>query len=115
VNTYASVTVAFTAALVVSACDRFSTCDRPLTVKLEGQERASSVPLIGRYQAVVLPKGSSSSLTDSVFVLDTRDGDLWEWEESASMGAYKGGVFLRYMGHLTPGTAIGDVLQKKTY
>jgi len=91
-------------------------CDRPITVKLEGLEKAASQPSlpIGRYQAIALPKGSSALMTE-VLILDTRDGDLWEWTDSPSIGAYKGGLLLQYMGRLTPGSTIGDVIQRKGF
>jgi hypothetical protein len=31
------------------------------------------------------------------------------------MAAYHGGAFLIYMGHLTPGKEIGEVIAKKVY
>ena len=43
-----------------------------------------------RYQAVVLHEGgrtaSSGSLHPRVFLLDTREGHMWTWEENAQIG-----------------------------
>jgi hypothetical protein len=102
--------------IAVIAALTISGCDRPIVVKLVGQEKppGQATSQIGRYQAIPIPKGSSNTLIDSVLLLDTQDGDLWEWSEASGLGTYRGGLFLRYMGHLTPGGNIGDMVDKKT-
>ncbi len=72
----------------------------------------------GRYQAVVLHTAGASSGTGSispkVFILDTRDGHMWTWEQNARVQRKKGGLtfgnLLTYQGRLKPGKHAGDVI-----
>jgi len=72
----------------------------------------------GRYQAVVLHSAGTSSGTGSispkVFILDTRDGHMWTWEQNARMQRKKGGLafgnILTYQGRLRPGARAGEVI-----
>ncbi len=72
----------------------------------------------GRYQAVVLHTAGASSGTGSispkVFILDTRDGHMWTWEQNARVQRKKGGLtfgnLLTYQGQLRPGKHAGEVI-----
>ncbi len=72
----------------------------------------------GRYQAVVLHSAGTSSGTGSisprVFILDTRDGHMWTWEQNAKVQRKKGGRsfgnILTYQGRLRPGRHAGEVI-----
>jgi hypothetical protein len=67
---------------------------------------------IGRYQAVPLPK-SGNDVTQSVVVIDTKEGHLWEWASTPAFGQTPGGFYLRYQGRVRPGKTIGEVLEQK--
>lgn len=72
----------------------------------------------GRYQAVVLhsagASGNTGSISPKVFILDTRDGHMWTWEQNARVQRKKGGLsfgnILTYQGRLRPGTHAGEVI-----
>jgi hypothetical protein len=102
-NTHALVVIV--AALAVSGCERHSGAvqqgQTPTSV-------ATSAALVGRYQAVAMPRGPGTGL-DSVLIVDTRDGHLWQWLGSAGAGP----LMLRYIGHLTPGNHMGDIVEQK--
>ncbi|HHH12823.1 MAG TPA: hypothetical protein ENJ98_01160 [Thiolapillus brandeum] len=74
----------------------------------------------GRYQAVVLHSAGTSSGTGSispkVFILDTRDGHMWTWEQNARVQRKKGGLsfgnILTYQGRLHPGSRAGEVISE---
>jgi hypothetical protein len=66
---------------------------------------------IGRYQAIALPRTESTSYT-SVMILDTKEGHLWAWTSQPNIGETRGGVYLRYLGKVRPGKAIGEVIEK---
>lgn len=72
-----------------------------------------------RYQAVVLldagKSAQSGSLHPRVFVLDTRDGHMWTWEEKARVGGTKGtrfGTVITYQGRVRPGSRMGEVVEQ---
>lgn len=75
----------------------------------------------GRYQAIVPHEGGSSnnsaSLLPKVFIIDSRDGHMWTWEQNARMKAPKGGLSfgnaLIYQGKLRPGKKPGEVVSKQ--
>jgi hypothetical protein len=97
-NTHAFIAIA--AAFAVSGCQRHAD---------QQQQAPTSVPTssVGRYQAVAVPRSPGSGF-DSVLILDTRDGDLWQWIGSPGSGP----LMLRYMGHLRPGSHMGDIVQQ---
>jgi len=74
----------------------------------------------GRYQAVVLHSAGASSGTGSispkVFILDTREGHMWTWEQNARVKRKKGGLsfgnLLTYQGQLRPGKHPGEVVSE---
>ena len=74
----------------------------------------------GRYQAVVLHSAGTSSNTGTispkVFILDTRDGHLWTWEQNARVRRQKGGLsfgnILTYQGKLKVGSHPGQVISE---
>jgi len=98
VNIHASVAAIVAAAVAVSGCDRIA----------ESQARGAGGA--GRYQVVALTNGSRNENT--VFLLDTRDGDMWEWDEYAvaDIGYASTGMSLQYIGRLTPGKEMGQVI-----
>lgn len=72
-----------------------------------------------RYQAVVLldagKSAQSGSLHPRVFVLDTRDGHMWTWEEKARVGGGPGtrfGTVITYQGRVRPGARMGEVVEQ---
>jgi hypothetical protein len=98
--------IAIVAAFAICGCAR-----QPVAVQ-QRQTSASgptSLAPVGRYQAVAVSRTPGSGL-DSVLIVDTRDGDLWQWLGPAGPGP----VMLRYMGHLTPGGHMGDVIEQKS-
>lgn len=74
----------------------------------------------GRYQAVVLHSAGVSSnsgaLSPKVFILDTRDGHMWTWEQNARVRREKGNIsfgnILTYQGKLRPGRHAGEVISE---
>ena len=72
----------------------------------------------GRYRAVVLHSAGASSGTGSispkVFILDTRDGHMWTWEQNARVQRKKGGLsfgnILTYQGKLKVGSRMGEIV-----
>ena len=88
-----------------------------LLVLLAGGVRAQDD---GRYQAVVLHSAGASSgsgsISPKVFILDTRDGHMWTWEQNARVQRRKGalsfGNILTYQGRLRPGKQPGEVIGK---
>ena len=74
----------------------------------------------GRYRAIVLHEGGSSNqamtLSPRVFILDSRDGHMWTWEQNSRIhdaaGQLKFGTVLTYQGRLRPGTKSGEVVEQ---
>ncbi len=68
----------------------------------------------GRYQMVRLNNTDRGEA--SVMILDTANGDLWQWvanPAAKSSGDVK--MKLIYMGHVEPGTRMGQVMDKGAY
>jgi hypothetical protein len=74
----------------------------------------------GRYQAIALHEGSRSSqsgaLSSKVFILDSRDGHMWTWEENSRLPGANArllfGTVLTYQGQLKPGAKMGEVVDQ---
>ncbi len=74
----------------------------------------------GRYQAIVLHSGGASqgrgSISPKVFILDTRDGHMWTWEQNARVTRRPGGLSfgnqLIYQGRLRVGRHPGEVVSE---
>ncbi|MCP4995956.1 MAG: hypothetical protein GY934_19585 [Gammaproteobacteria bacterium] len=72
----------------------------------------------GRYRAIVLHEGGSSStsatLLPKVFIMDSRDGHMWTWEQNTRIKTQKGeptfGNALIYQGRVDPGKKVGEVI-----
>jgi hypothetical protein len=63
---------------------------------------------IGRYQAVVISKGIEQG-KDSVFIIDTKEGHIWVWDEYRTIGKINvGGGHLTYMGKVKPAQKIDE-------
>lgn len=92
----------------------------PALLLFSGTILAGSTEGDGRYQAVVLHSAGASSGTGSispkVFILDTRDGHMWTWEQNARVKRKKGGLsfgnLLTYQGKLRPGKHPGEVVSE---
>jgi hypothetical protein len=71
--------------------------------------KSASADEVGRYQILILPsKGSVSA--DRVMILDTKDGNLWEWWDQSAVGTVPASTGISYMGKLTPGDHAGDTM-----
>lgn len=74
----------------------------------------------GRYRAIVLHEGGASlksaSASPKVFILDSRDGHMWTWEQNAWMRDTKGdprfGTTTIYQGKLKVGSRMGEVVEQ---
>lgn len=74
----------------------------------------------GRYRAIVLEQGGgyskSAALSPKVFILDSRDGHMWTWEQNAQLKDAQGnlqfGNMTVYQGKLKVGSRIGDVVEQ---
>ena len=72
----------------------------------------------GRYRAIVLQEGgasnNSATLAPKVFIMDTRDGHMWTWEQNSRITTPRGGLTfgnaLIYQGRVKPGERPGDVV-----
>ncbi len=72
----------------------------------------------GRYRAIVLHEGGSSNnsatLAPKVFIIDSRDGHMWTWEQNSRITSPKGkmsfGNALIYQGQVKPGKRPGEVV-----
>jgi hypothetical protein len=95
-NTHAFLAIA--AAFAVSGCARHP---------IAAQQGPTPAP-VGRYQAVAMTRSPGSGF-DSALIVDTRDGHLWQWFGSTSSGPQT----LRYMGQVTPGRHMGEVIEQK--
>ena len=63
---------------------------------------------VGRYQAVVISKGIKDG-ADSVFIIDTKEGHIWVWDEYRTIGKINvGGGYLAYMGKVKPAQKIDE-------
>ena len=69
---------------------------------------------VGRYQVVALPKTDTVSY-QSVIVLDTKEGHIWEWSAQPSYGSSAGGYYLRYQGKVRPGKTMGEIIEQKRF
>ncbi len=76
----------------------------------------------GRYRAVVLHEGGRTGQTGvflpKVFIIDSRDGHMWTWEQKAKLpGAKSGfalGTILTYQGRVRPGKNMGEVVDQES-
>ncbi|MCB1863491.1 MAG: hypothetical protein H6964_00065 [Chromatiaceae bacterium] len=74
----------------------------------------------GRYRAIVLHEGgasiNSASASPKVFILDSRDGHMWTWEQNAWTKDAKGdprfGTTTIYQGRLKVGSRMGEVVEQ---
>ena len=74
----------------------------------------------GRYRAIVLHQGGSYSqsaaLSPKVFILDSRDGHMWTWEQNAQIKGARGemqfGTMTVYQGRLKVGQQMGEVVEQ---
>ena len=70
---------------------------------------------VGRYQAVVFSKGIRHD-ADSVFIIDTKEGHIWVWDEYKTIGQAKvGGGYLDYNGKVKPPYEIDDKAIKQRF
>ena len=62
---------------------------------------------VGRFQMLLLNPDVNPA---RVMILDTRDGHLWQWWETAQTEGKPdtGGNGVIYMGKMTPGTIMGE-------
>jgi hypothetical protein len=78
---------------------------------LWGSMAANAADDVGRYQMVEIPKTSSTSY-QSVMILDTKEGHLWEWVSLPAVGAQTpGSSFIRYQGKVKPGKTVGEIIE----
>lgn len=71
---------------------------------------------VGRYQMVAIPPHQQSN-TESVAVLDSKQGDLWIFVSYPSIPDMniKGGRSIVYMGKVRPGKKMGDNIEHQSY
>jgi len=74
----------------------------------------------GRYRAIVLHESGgspqSAALSPKVFILDSRDGHMWTWEQNAWLKDARGepsfGTSTIYHGKLKVGSRVGEIIQQ---
>ncbi len=74
----------------------------------------------GRYRAIIMQEegrkgiGQATNSFPKVFVIDSKDGHMWTWEEKKRIQGIKKnftlGTVLTYQGRVTPGDKIGDIV-----
>ena len=62
---------------------------------------------VGRYQMTALPI-KPGSFDNRVMILDTSNGDLWQWWEAPAVGSSVPTSGITYLGRVTPGSAPGE-------
>ncbi len=75
-----------------------------------------------RYQAIVLHEGGrsgqSGSFMPKVFIIDSRDGHIWTWEQKTQIQDLKGsfslGSVLTYQGKVRPAQKMGEIVDQAT-
>ena len=75
----------------------------------------------GRYRAIVLHEGgasnNSATLAPKVFIIDSREGYMWTWEQNARKRTPKGGLSfgnaLIYQGRVRPGKTAGEIISQQ--
>lgn len=65
----------------------------------------------GRYQAVPIYNPSDGS--GKVLILDTYNGQLWQWVEVGASTGGAAGRFLIYQGQLRPGKRMGEIVDQQ--
>ena len=70
---------------------------------------------VGRYQAIAIPQPANAIGSGSILLLDTRDGQVWQWWQSTAIGNIAAGSGITYLGKLIPGTAPGEIVQRFSY
>jgi len=65
----------------------------------------------GRYQAV--PIYNPSDGAGKVLILDTHNGQLWQWVEIGASTGGAAGRFLVYQGQLRPGKKMGEIVDQQ--
>jgi hypothetical protein len=65
----------------------------------------------GRYQAIPLTK--PNDMGNTVFIIDTKTGDVWKWFEGTS-SSQVGGSGIRYEGAVVPGTP-GEIVARQGF
>jgi hypothetical protein len=97
----------------VESVFRISSFLLTILVLLTTPNIAGAADDVGRYEMIAIPKTASTSY-QSVMILDTKEGHLWEWVSLPAVGAQTpGDSFLRYQGKVKPGKAMGEVIEKK--
>jgi hypothetical protein len=61
---------------------------------------------VGRFQMATLPN-KAGSFDSRVMILDTTNGDLWQWWEAPAVGSSVPSSGITYLGRVTPGAAPG--------
>jgi len=70
---------------------------------------------VGRYQAIAISNGVDNQ-ADSVFIIDTKKGHIWVWDEYKVTGKVRvGGGFLNYRGKVQSPQEIDDKTIKSRY
>jgi hypothetical protein len=78
-----------------------------LSICFHSPHAAEAQNAIGRYQMVTLPT-KPGSFDSRVMILDTTDGDLWQWWESPAVGSSVPNTGITYLGKVAPGNAAGQ-------
>lgn len=67
-----------------------------------------------RYEVAILQHGGSESSHSKVFILDSKLGHMWTWEERSKFTTNDGkmafGTRITYQGQLKPGKEIGEIV-----
>ncbi len=67
-----------------------------------------------RYEVAILQHGGGNSSHSKVFILDSKLGYMWTWEERSKFTTNDGkmafGTRITYQGKLKPGKEIGEIV-----
>jgi len=62
---------------------------------------------VGRYQMATLPT-KPGSFDSRVMILDTANGDLWQWWEAPAVGSSVPSTGITYLGKVMPSNTAGE-------
>ena len=74
----------------------------------------------GRYRAIVLHdegrSGQPGGLFPKVFIIDSKKGHMWTWEEKKKIKSLKDnftfGTVITYQGRVKPGGKMGEIVEQ---
>ncbi len=100
-------------------CSRYIQC-LFIIIAVLSMAQPASADEDGRYRAIVMHDegrtGQPGSLFPKVFIIDSRDGHMWTWEEKKKIkgleNRFSFGTVVTYQGRVKPGKTMGEIVDK---